>query len=117
MSLFRIRTGLIYLINLGCDFTSLCSVLYQKRVIFLLTLPTCSSDFTASLAVSISVINEVCVVSRSATWALKLDLFPELWALSVSQAPYITQSLLANKNYISLLGFCHLSAISRKLHF
>lgn len=53
---------------------------------------------------SISVINKPCVVSRSATWALKLALFPELWALSVSQAPYITQSLLASKKYIFL--FC-----------
>lgn len=60
---------------------------------------------------SISVINEVCVVSRSATWALKLALFAELWALSVSQAPYIRgaggQHLFASKKYISLLGFCH----------
>lgn len=67
----------------------------------------------ARLAVSISVISELCVVSRSATWALKLALFPELWALSVSQAPYVTLCLLARKNYFSLLGSCHLSAISR----
>lgn len=35
---------------------------------------------TLSVGLSISVINEVCVVSRSAAWPLKLALFPLSWA-------------------------------------
>lgn len=54
-------------------------MLYQaKRIViyFPRVLPTSSDDLTQRLALSISVINEVCVVSRSAAWPLKLALFP-----------------------------------------
>jgi len=42
---------------------------------FLSSMPT-SSDLTLRPALSLSVIKEACVVSRSAAWPLKLALFP-----------------------------------------
>lgn len=55
------------------------------QVIFLSSSPTSSSDLRLRLALSISVMNEVCVVSRSAAWPLKLALFPVPWSVSIGQ--------------------------------
>lgn len=48
---------------------------YQLPVIFLLSLPTTTTDLTLRLALSITVINKACVVSRSAAWAPQISSF------------------------------------------
>lgn len=60
---------------------------------------------TLRLALSISAINEACVVSRSAAWPLKLALFPVPWAVPIGQPhrlcflPVITKQPFPNRKH------------------
>lgn len=67
-------------------------------MIFLLSLPASADEVTLRPALSISVINEACVVSRSAAWPLKLALFPALGAAPIGQKHMLCSFSLSQRN-------------------